>query len=86
MFFFFFGGGGGGGLFGVITFVFFAYKMYSPSFVKLQFNPPVVTWIILLISLLRFWTLIVVITLPSIEGQRALGMNKKYLYLCSEDE
>ncbi len=60
--------------------------MYSPSFVKLQFNPPVVTWIILLISLLRFWTLIVVITLPSIEDQRALGINKKYRNLCSEDE
>ncbi len=37
-------------------------------------------------SLLCFWTLIVLITLLSMEDLRALGMHQKYLHLCSEDE
>ncbi len=37
-------------------------------------------------SLLRFCALIVVISLLSMEGQKALGFNQKYLNLCSEDE
>ncbi len=36
------------------------------------------------ISLLRFWTLIVLSTLLSTEGQRALRFHQKYLNLCSE--
>jgi len=39
-----------------------------------------------MISILPFWALKVVIMLPSIEGQKALGFNQKYLTLCSGDE
>ncbi len=42
--------------------------------------------IILSMSLLHFWTLIVVLLLLSTEDQRALGFNQKYLHLCPEDE
>ncbi len=45
-----------------------------------------VTWTILQMSLLCFWTLIVLITLLSMEGQKALKFHQKYLNLCSEDE
>ncbi len=41
---------------------------------------------ILPISLLHFWTLVGLITVMSMEGQRALGIHQKYLDLCSEDE
>ncbi len=61
----------------VIIFVFFAHKKYSRSFVN-------VTWTIVTISLQPFWALIV--SLPSMEGQRALRMHQKYLDLCFEDE
>ncbi len=37
-------------------------------------------------SLLPFWALNVVVVLLSMEGQKALGFNQKYLNLCSEDE
>ncbi len=47
---------------------------------------PDVTWTILLMSLLRFCALIVVISLLSMEGQRALRFHQKHLNLCSEDE
>ncbi len=33
-----------------------------------------------------FWTLIVVVPLLSMEGQKALGFHQKYLNVCSEDE
>ncbi len=36
--------------------------------------------------LVPFWSLNVVGPLLSMEGQKALGFNKKYLYLCSENE
>ncbi len=66
----------------VIIFVFFAYKKYSHSFVKLRLN----TWCDMdYFTDLRFWTLIVIITLLW-EGQRAVRMHQKYLNLCSEDE
>ncbi len=45
-----------------------------------------VTWIILMMSLLRFWALIVLGSLLSMEGQRALGIHQKYLDLCSENK
>ncbi len=35
---------------------------------------------------LRLWALIVLVSLLSIEGQRALRFHQKYLNLCSEDE
>ncbi len=47
---------------------------------------PDVTWIILMMSLLRFWTLIVLITLLSMEGSDNSQNSLKYLNLCSEDE
>ncbi len=37
-------------------------------------------------SLLCFWDLIVIVSLLSIEGQRALRSHQTYLNLCSEDE
>ncbi len=37
-------------------------------------------------SLLPFWALNVVVTLLSMEGQKAAGFNQKYLNLCSKDE
>ncbi len=45
-----------------------------------------ITWTVLPTSLLRFWALIVIISLLSMEGQRALRFHQKYLHLCSEDE
>ncbi len=63
----------------VIIFVFFAYEKYSSSFVKLQLNPDL-TWTILPVFLLRFWTLIVLIPLLSMEGLRALRIHQKFLY------
>ncbi len=60
-------------------------KKYSRSFVKLRLYPcchmDYFTDV-----LATFCTLIVVITLLSMEGQRALIFNKKNLDLCSEDE
>ncbi len=61
-------------------FVFFVHKKYSRSFVKLRLNR---WWIILTMSSLRFWALIVLL---SMKGQRALWVHQKYLNLCSEDE
>ncbi len=40
----------------------------------------------LMTSLLSFCALTVVVTLLSMEGQRALGFHQKYLNLCSKDE
>ncbi len=37
-------------------------------------------------SLLAFLALNMVVTLLSMEGQKALGFDQKYLNLCSEDE
>ncbi len=45
-----------------------------------------VTCIILTMSLLSFWALIVLGSLLSMDGQRALRIHQKYLNLCSEDE
>ncbi len=39
-----------------------------------------------MMSLLRFWTLSLVVPLCSMQGPKALGINQKYLNLCSEDE
>ncbi len=47
---------------------------------------PDVTWTILPMSLLRFCALIVIISLLSMEGQRALRFHQIYLNLSSEDE
>ncbi len=66
-----------------VIIVFFAYKKYSRSFVKLRLN---VTWTSLLMSLLCFCVLIVVVSFLSMDGQRALRFHQKYLNLCSEDE
>uniref|UniRef100_A0A8C2E5G3 CBM21 domain-containing protein n=1 Tax=Cyprinus carpio TaxID=7962 RepID=A0A8C2E5G3_CYPCA len=41
---------------------------------------------ILLMSLLPFWALNMVVTLLSMEGQKALRFHQKYLNLCFEDE
>ncbi len=66
-----------------IIVVFFAHKKYSRNFVKLWLNH----WChILTTSLLHFRALIVVVPLLSMEGQRTLGIHKKYLNLCFEDE
>ncbi len=51
----------------------FAHKNYSP-------------WTILTTSLLTFWALNVLVTLLSMQGQKALGFHQKYLNLCSEGE
>ncbi len=64
----------------VVIFVFFARSKSSRSFIKLGWTPDV-TWIILTMSLLRFWTLIVVITLLSMEDQKALGFHQKHLIM-----
>ncbi len=45
-----------------------------------------VKWTILTMSLLPFWALNMSVVLVSMEVQKALGFNQKYLNLCSEDE
>ncbi len=45
-----------------------------------------VTWTILTMSLLRFWFLNMVVSLLSMQGQKALGFHQRYLNLCSQDE
>ncbi len=45
-----------------------------------------VTWTILTMTLLPFWALNVSDALLSIQGQKTLRFNQKYLNLCSEDE
>ncbi len=65
-------------------FVYFVHKKYSHSFVTLWLNP----WFYMdyMMSLLPFWALNVVVTLLSMQGQRAPWFHQKYLHLCSEDE
>ncbi len=60
-------------------------KKYSRSFLSYGWTPDV-TWTILPMSLLHFYSLIVLISLLSMKGQRALRFHQKYLNLCSEDE
>ncbi len=66
-------------------FFFFSHKKYSPSFIKLQLNH----WCYMdyfnnvLTMFLAFERLI---TLLSMQGQKALGFHQKYLNLYSEDE
>ncbi len=73
----------------VIIFVFFAHKKYSRSLLSRGLFYTFYT----LIShgffndvLTTFLDLIVLGSLLSMEGQRALGIHQKYLNLCSEDE
>ncbi len=40
---------------------------------------PLITWTILMMSLLPFWALNVAVTLLSMQGQKALGFHKKIL-------
>ncbi len=76
------GWGGGDELLNKVDiFVFFAHKKYSRSFVKITVWTTDVTWIILTISLLRFWAWS---CLDPWEGQRAPGIQQKYLNLCSK--
>ena len=49
-------------------------------------GPSDVTWTTLMMFLLPFWTWTVYRRWSSMEGQKALGLNLKYLKLCSEDE
>ncbi len=63
-----------------MIFVFFAHKMYSRAFIKLELNHDV-TWTILTTSLLCFCALSVVGPLLSTEGKKALGFHQKYLNL-----
>ncbi len=66
-------------------FVFFVHKKYSRSFIKLRLNP----WCHMdyfTDLLATFLDVDRVITLLSMESQRALRMHQTYLKLCSEDE
>ncbi len=58
----------------------FAHKMQSRSFEKLSLTPDV-TWVILTMSLLRFWALIMVVPLLSMEGQKALRFHQN-IFIC----
>ncbi len=58
---------------------------YSPKWRKITVEP-LMSQIILPMFLLRFCALIVVMSLLSMKGQRALRFHQKYLNLCSEDE
>ncbi len=59
-------------------------KKTTLFFIKLRLNH--VTWTILMMSLLPFWALNISVALLSMQGQKALRYNQKYLNLCSEDE
>ncbi len=59
----------------VVIFVFFAQKSILIAYPHS-----------LIASLIHFWALNGSVPLLSIEGQKALGFNQKYLNLCSEDE
>ncbi len=68
------------------------HKKYSRSFLTLWLNHwchrvrDKITDVILTMCLLPFWVLNVSVVFLSMQGQRALGLNPKYLNLCSEDE
>ncbi len=59
----------------VVIFIFFVHKDHSRCFVKLRLN---VTWTILMMSLLPFWSLNMSIALLSMQDQRAVRFNQKY--------
>ncbi len=62
----------------VIILVFFTHKKYSRSFIYHGWTTDV-TWTVLTMSLLPFWALNVSVVLLSMQGQKALRFNQKYL-------
>ncbi len=79
-------GRGGEELLNKVILVFFVHKKHSRSFIKLRLNHSCHSWTILLMFLIHFWILNVVGPLLSMEGQKALRFNQKYLILFSVDE
>jgi len=49
---------------------------------KIMAEPLMSHWLFFMMSILRFWTLNVIVPLLSTQGQKALGFRKKYLNLC----
>ncbi len=71
----------------VVILVFFAHKKHSRSFVKLRLNHWCDMDYFNVVFLTTFLDLDIVLgSLLSMEGQRALRIHQKYLNMCSEDE